>query len=297
VFVAFFVFYLFCGVIFLVVLQKNEYNAEYLLFFVFLFFVIKNGSPIFFDLSMIKIIGKVFYFLYQWLVFLPIILVATFLTALFTIILSYVTGDSKTTYLPAIWWSRFICGLAFVKVEIQGEENFKPNESYVFLANHQSVFDIFLVYGWLNSRFKWIMKKEIRKMPFVGAACEAAGHVFIDRSHPMAAKKSIELAKKRIIDGNSIVIFPEGTRTNNGKVGNFKRGAFLIATDFELPIVPITIIGAFERMSRHTLNIKPGKIIMKIHPPIVNTACATDDETKTLMRQVKDVIVSGFDKK
>ena len=239
-----------------------------------------------------KIIGKILYFFYQWLIYLPVLLVLTILTAITTIIFAPVFGDKEITYIPARAWSRLACALAFIKVEIKGAENFDRNTSYIFLANHQSIFDIFVVYGWLKSRFKWIMKIELRKIPFVGAACEAAGHIFIDRSNPIAAKKSIDIAKKKIIDGSSIVVFPEGTRTYDGAVGSFKRGAFKIATDFDLPLVPITISGAFERMHRKTFLITPGKIIMTIHPVIPHSHYETDEEQKAIIAKVRKTIIN-----
>ena len=239
-----------------------------------------------------KTIWKTLFFVYQCLVYVPVLAIITILTATSTIIFAYIFGDKEITYIPARIWSRSACMLAFVKVEINGAENFDKNISYIFVANHQSIFDVFVVYGWLKSRFKWIMKKELRKIPFVGAACEATGHIFIDRSNPVAAKKSIDLAKQKIINGSSIVVFPEGTRTYDGSVGNFKKGAFKIATDFDLPLVPITISGAFECMSRHTFLITPCKITMTIHPAIPHSRYETDDEQKDIIAKVRDTIIS-----
>lgn len=206
--------------------------------------------------------------IYLLFVFVPIALVATILTAIATIILAFAFGDKKVAYYPAIWWSKLLCAVALVKVKIEGSENFDHHKSYIFVANHQSIFDIFIIYGWLDSRFKWIMKKEIRKIPFVGSACNAAGHIFIDRSSAAKALKSIEEAEKKLKGGSSVVIFPEGTRTNTGKMGKFKKGAFGMAVDLDLDIVPITIKGAYNVLPKHKIYIKPGTIEMKIHRPI-----------------------------
>ncbi len=208
------------------------------------------------------------FFLYQWLIAFPIIIVISIITALITILLSPIFPNKKISYFPARWWSRICCALCFVKVKIRGTENIDPKQSYVFISNHQSLFDIFAIYGWLPSIFKWLMKIELRKIPLVGTACELAGHIFIDRSNPIAAQESIKKAEKKLKNGVSVVIFPEGTRTRDGKLGKFKHGAFRIATDLSLPIVPITIRGSFERISRSTLKITPGTIEMIIHQPI-----------------------------
>lgn len=234
----------------------------------------------------------VLFFLYQWLVAVPILLPVTALTALLTILLSPFLPNSRIAYLPARLWSRLICGLLVVRVRIRGLEHIEKGQSYVFACNHQSWFDIFVIYGWLPVIFKWVMKVELRYIPLVGKACESAGHVFINRSNPKAAQRSIELAEHRLRDGVSVVIFPEGTRTYTGAVGKFKRGAFLLATDLGLPVVPMTLNGAFERMRRNSLRVKPGVIELVIHPAM-NTKAYLPDRQKDLMDDCRAIVISG----
>ena len=133
------------------------------------------------------------------------------------------------------------------------------------------------------------MKKEIKKIPLVGKACEYAGHIFIDRSNSRSAVRSIETAGKRLINGASIVIFPEGTRTNDGEIGKFRRGAFLLASDLNLPLVPITIKGAYEALPRNSAIIRPGKITMIIHQPI-DTKSYNHDNIKNLINYTHEII-------
>lgn len=223
---------------------------------------------------------NILFVIYQWLIAFPILLVLTILTAITTIILSPVFPNSQLSYYPARWWAKAFCTLLFIRVTIKGLELIDSRQSYVIACNHQSVFDIFAIYGWLPAIFKWIMKLELRKIPFVGKACESAGHIFIDRSNPIAAKQSLERAEQQLRDGVSLVIFPEGTRTRNGEMGKFKKGAFRIATDLSLPIVPVTIKGSFERLHRNTLNVHPGKIELFVHEPIDVTLF---DETSDLV--------------
>ncbi len=206
--------------------------------------------------------------MYQWVIAFPVLLVLTILTALATTVLSPMLPNSQLSYFPARWWGRIFCWILFVRVRIKGLENLNMKQSCIVAINHQSIFDIFVVYGWLPSIFKWIMKAELRKIPLVGKACAAAGHVFIDRSHPIAAKHSLERAEKQLVNGVSVVIFPEGTRTKTGKMGKFKKGAFRIAADLELPIVPVTLNGSFERITRKTFLVSPGIIEMIIHKPV-----------------------------
>ena len=211
---------------------------------------------------------KIFFFVYQWFVLFPILLVITILVATATIILSPILPNSQLSYYPARWWARIICKLSFVRVKIIGLEFLKQNQSYVIVLNHQSIFDIFAVYGWLPNIFKWMMKAELRQIPLVGKACESAGHIFIDRKNPVAAKHSLQKAESKLTNGVSLVVFPEGTRTFSGKMGKFKRGAFQIATDLNLAVVPVTLRGSYERMHRNTMNVTPGIIEMIVHSPI-----------------------------
>lgn len=124
-----------------------------------------------------KQIKHTFFTLYQFLIAFPILLVITILVALTTTILSPILPNSKLSYYPARFWGRTICRLCFVTVKISGLENLEPLQSYVVVCNHQSMFDIFVVYGWFPFIFKWMMKAELRRIPLVGKACEAAGHI------------------------------------------------------------------------------------------------------------------------
>ena len=231
--------------------------------------------------------------LYQWLVALPILIILTILTAVFTIILSPVFPNAQFSYFPARWWGRFFCYLLFIKVKITGLEKLDPKKSYVIAANHQSIYDIFVVYGWLPMIFKWVMKAELRKIPLVGKACESAGHIFIDRKNPVAAKKSLDKAEAQLRNGVSVVVFPEGTRTYTGQIGKFKKGAFRMATDLHLPIVPVTLRGCFERLPRNGFIITPGTIEMIVHEP-VEVEGYEHEKQPELMQKLHDIIESAL---
>jgi len=231
--------------------------------------------------------------LYQWLVALPVLIILTILTAVFTIILSPVFPNAQFSYFPARWWGRFFCYLLFIKVKITGLEKLDPKKSYVIAANHQSIYDIFVVYGWLPMIFKWVMKAELRKIPLVGKACESAGHIFIDRKNPVAAKKSLDKAETQLRNGVSVVVFPEGTRTYTGQMGKFKKGAFRMATDLHLPIVPVTLRGCFERLPRNGFIITPGTIEMIVHEP-VEVEGYEHEKQPELMQKLHDIIESAL---
>jgi 1-acyl-sn-glycerol-3-phosphate acyltransferase len=219
--------------------------------------------------------------------------ILTILTAVFTIILSPVFPNAQFSYFPARWWGRFFCYLLFIKVKITGLEKLDPKKSYVIAANHQSIYDIFVVYGWLPMIFKWVMKAELRKIPLVGKACESAGHIFIDRKNPVAAKKSLDRAEAQLRNGVSVVVFPEGTRTYTGQMGKFKKGAFRMATDLQLPIVPVTLRGCFERLPRNGFVVTPGLIEMIIHEP-VEVEGYEHEKQPELMQKLHDIIESAL---
>jgi len=120
----------------------------------------------------------------------------------------------------------------------------------------------------LNRNFKWMMKKSLRKLPFVGKAAESAGHIFVDRSGPKKILATINQARSVLVDGVSLVVFPEGARTFTGRMSEFKRGAFQLADDLQMTVVPITIDGSFEILPRTGKWIHRHRMIMTIHTPI-----------------------------
>ena len=237
---------------------------------------------------------KVLQFLYQWLIAVPILLVLTVFTAIFTVLTSP-WRNAEFVHREQQFWSRCFFWLFGNIPQIEGVENLQKGQSYVFVCNHVSLFDVWLVYGWLPVVFKWIMKQELRKVPFVGSGCYAAGHIFIDRRNPRAAKESLERAKSILKDGVSLVVFPEGTRSKNGEVQAFKRGAFQLAQEFSLPIVPITINGAFDVLPRTSLLPFCGSITLKIHDAIA--APSDEADIKNKMAEAYAAVYEGLDDK
>lgn len=237
----------------------------------------------------------VLYRIYQWLIAAPIFLVATLIAAIVTIIGCSLGKSEVWGYWPAHYWSRFCCAIAGVRVKVVGRENIDKKTSYVFTANHQGAFDIWSVYGYLNHKFIWMMKKELEDIFMVGWACKKAGHVFVDDQSISNIRHTIEETEKKLQSGRSLVIFPEGSRSWDGKMIPFKRGAFMLAAEFRLPVVPITIDGSFKAMPRFTYNIRPTKITITIHPPIMPGEKGFN--TKVLMAQCRDAIESSLPEK
>lgn len=208
------------------------------------------------------------YRIYQCVIMVPLIVVATIITALVTIIASLLGGGRWWGYYPEILWSRLFCWLAFVRVKVSGRENIDPSTSYVFVCNHQGAYDIFAIYGYLGHNFRWMMKASLRKIPFVGLACECSRQIYVDKSSPSALRRTMERAEKTLSGGMSLVVFPEGARTPDGRMHSFRRGAFLLANEFKLPVVPVTIDGSYSVMPRTARLPLPGTIRISIHKPV-----------------------------
>lgn len=232
------------------------------------------------------------YYIYFFLIAVPLLLTATLLTSAVTIIGTAAGDGAWWGYWPASVWSRLFCWLSFVRVTVSGRENIDSKTSYVFVANHQGAYDIFAVYGFLGHNFKWMMKRSLRRIFIVGYACERAGHIFVDRSSPAAVRHTIETAERRLRDGMSLVVFPEGARTLTGKMGPFKKGAYQLALEFNLPLVPVSIDGSFKVLPRTRLLPRPGHIVLTIHHPI--PAPSTEDQRTSVMDQTRQMIASAL---
>lgn len=212
-----------------------------------------------------------FYRIYQIFVMVPVLAVATIITSVVTVIGTALGGGRWWGYYPEVVWGRLFCWLSWVRVTVKGRENIDPNTSYVFVSNHQGAYDIFSIFGYLGHNFRWMMKQSLGKIPFVGWACRRSHQIFVDNSSPAATRRTMENAQKVLRGGMSLMIFPEGARTMNGKMRPFKRGAFRLALEFNLPVVPVTIDGAFDVMPRFKRIPRPGHIRITIHKPIPPT--------------------------
>lgn len=240
---------------------------------------------------------KIIEFLYRWLIFFPILIVTTIITALCVILGCSLGGNKFWGYVPPRIWSKIICRSSLCQINVKSNFKLDPNQSYIFVANHQSAFDIFLIYGYLNQNIKWVQKHELRKIPFVGKASEIAGHVFVDTSSVKAMIQTIEKAEKELADGVSMVIFPEGARAVDGKISRFKKGAFIIATQMNLPIVPLTLNGPYDVLKRGSRIVHFWKKMeLIIHDPIPTDRLGESDITELMHRTYDTIAADLWDK-
>lgn len=190
-------------------------------------------------------------------------------------------------------WAKIIVKVSFVKVSLYGREKLEPGRTYVFAANHTSVFDILAIMAYLPVRFSWLAKKELFQIPVFGYVLQRIGHIPVDRSNPRAGVRSLVDAARRIRRGTSVVIFPEGTRSARGDVASFKRGGISLAVRAGTPIVPLSISGAWRVLPTKTLKLRPGRIEMVLGDPIPTAAIRKNDEDG-LAERVRQAVIANY---
>lgn len=241
------------------------------------------------DDKIMKKLLKILYQPYKWLFFAPFLVVSTLVFGFAAVALCFVMDPKIPSRLCGATWAKLNGLLIPMFVSVFGREHVDKNQSYVIVSNHQSQSDILLLYGWLGIDFKWVMKKELRKIPAIGISCEKLGHIYVDRSDRNAAIASINAAKKKIVNGTSVLFFPEGTRSRTGRLIPFKKGAFKMALDLGLPILPVTIAGTRDILPPDTADIFPGRVRLMIHRPI-STEAFHEGSVGELMEKVREVI-------
>ena len=162
------------------------------------------------------------------------------------------------------------------------------------MANHQSDFDILIALGHIPGQFRWIAKKELFHIPVFGTAMKTAGYIEIDRQNHEKAMQSLDEAALRIREGKSVMSFPEGTRSRNGEIKDFKQGIFHLAIKSGVPIIPVTIIGSGQIMPKRSLKITPGKVKLVIDKP-VDVTSYTIENRHELINKVRKVIIKNYD--
>jgi 1-acyl-sn-glycerol-3-phosphate acyltransferase len=236
---------------------------------------------------------RILYKPYVYIIYLPLLGILTlFFGTLSALTASFINQKVGSNF-GAIW-ARTIGYLAPMLVSVIGRENFDPKQSYVIISNHRTLFDIVVLYGWIGIDFKWVMKQELRKIPGLGIGCEKIGHIFIDRSNSEKAIASINAAKDKLINGTSVLFFPEGKRSDTNEMREFKKGAFRLAIEFQLPILPVTLINTSKILPNHTLKLLPGRAKLVFHKPI-DIKNYSEANMQDLMDISRAAIKSGID--
>ena len=224
------------------------------------------------------------------LFFYTTLFLSTIFLGILAILTVFITRRGDLAHLYGRLWSNVNLWAAGVRVIVRGLENIDPKSSYVYASNHQGWFDIFSIMGKLPVQFRWLAKEELYRIPILGQAMRLIGYIPINRSNHRKAFESLMRAAERVREGVSIVIFPEGTRSPDGTLQEFKGGGFVLAIISQRPIVPISLSGSYRILSKKGRRwINPGTVIMTIGKPIETKGLSMADRGK-LMIQVREAI-------
>ena len=227
---------------------------------------------------------------------IPYALLLTLLISLITLFVTLILRrDAASVQGLAAWWASSICRASGVKVSVSGREHLNSEKPYIFAANHQSQFDILVLQGFLGIDFRWLAKKELFAVPIWGPAMRRAGYIPIDRSHGRQAIKSLDEAAQKIAAGTSVIIFPEGTRSRDGKLHEFKAGAMMLAIKSGVAIVPVAILGTYETLPKGRLLIRPGTVEIRVGSPIETRGYSSRDK-HDLARVSQEAVAKLLDK-
>ena len=227
-------------------------------------------------------------FIIVWVVLATIVIGTT------VIVVGFFSRDGNAPHLVARAWARSILFVSGIHVHVNGLENLNVEDSCILMPNHQSNFDIPVLLGCLPIQFRWLAKAELFKIPIFGRGMRGCGYISIDRTNRKSAFQSLAEAATKIRNGVSVLIFPEGTRSWDGKILPFKKGGFVLSVDAGVPIVPIVIFNTWSIMSKGRLCIRTRSVRMDILAPIP-TSGYTRETKDDLMDSVRNTICNAFE--
>jgi 1-acyl-sn-glycerol-3-phosphate acyltransferase len=187
-------------------------------------------------------------------------------------------------------WSRLILITTGVQVDVTGLDRLQPGQTYVFVSNHQSIYDIPILFHSLPFQLRIIAKASLGRFPILGWHLQRTGHMLVDRRRPDRAR-IFSWASRLTANGLCLIVFPEGTRSADGRVGAFKAGSFLVALEAALPVVPISVVGSRHVMLKGRLATYPGRVRVIVHAPI-DTAGLKGSDPRALADRVR-VTIAG----
>jgi 1-acyl-sn-glycerol-3-phosphate acyltransferase len=199
----------------------------------------------------------------------PLIVVATAIYGSVNLIVALWDAEGSAQLRVAKAWARMLLRIAGVKVTVEGLENIKPGESYVFVSNHVSYMDTPVVLSYVPANFRFMAKSGLFKVPFIGGHLTKAGHISVDLDNPRAALRVLTAAGHMIKQRKqSVLVFPEGGRSEDGELQEFKEGAAYLALKGGVAVAPMAIIGIRDVLAMHSAHVRPGKVRLRIGKPI-----------------------------
>ena len=224
---------------------------------------------------------------YKYLVYIPFVIIWTLLNFLGVVVVAPFSPRKASRWFGGLWGRGLVRAIP-ARLHITGLEHLDPAKSYILVANHLSLMDIPMLYGWLPLDLKWIMKKEVRNIPVIGIGTAMLGHIFLDRSNHDAAIRELQQLKAHLQPGTSILFFPEGTRSRDGRLHAFKMGAFHLARDLDIPLLPISIRGTDALLTPDGMDLHPGTAEMSIHPaiPVEEVRASSGEQLRDRARNI-----------
>jgi len=226
--------------------------------------------------------------------YLMSLILNTLVLALIIIAISPLDRKGNVVHYIGKFWSLLNVFLAGARVTVKGGEKIEKGRSYVVMSNHQSLFDIWALIGKLPLQLRWVIRSGIKKMPVFGYALERMGHVYIDRGNRENTTQRLREAAQKIRKGVSVVIFPEGTRSRNGRLQRFHKGGSVIALGTGAPILPVTVNGGRFVLPKGTLALMPGKIEVVVGD-VIDPGSFGEDRKDELMATVRKAIKKNLD--
>jgi len=211
----------------------------------------------------------------------------------FLILICYLTKNENAIYKPVGLFVKIGLAIVGVKVEVKGLEHLDPKQAYIFTPNHQSFIEVPLFVTYLGRNPGYLAKKEVFKYPVFGPGIRMMGVIPVDRSNSPAAVESAKLATANIRRGKSYMVYPEGTRSKDGKLLPFKKGAFMMAIEAGVPIVPVTVSGTTKIMPKGEFKVFPSTVHLTVHEPI-STEGYSKENVAELMQRTREKIYSAL---
>jgi 1-acyl-sn-glycerol-3-phosphate acyltransferase len=222
----------------------------------------------------------------------PAIILSTICFSCVSVLLSFFDSTGKVPAAVASRWARFLLFASGVQVNAEGLEQIDPNGSYIFMANHTSYIDTPVVLANISVQFRFLAKRGLFQIPFLGTHLSRAGHIPVPREDPRAAVKTLQLAADTIQrKKTSLLVFPEGGRSPDGVLTEFKEGGAYIAIRAGVPVVPLVLIGARHILPYGGGIVKSGKVIMRVLPPI-ETANMSLKDRGALTAKVRGLLLA-----
>jgi 1-acyl-sn-glycerol-3-phosphate acyltransferase len=201
-------------------------------------------------------------------------------------------SGNTSAWMARVLWAPFVLGISRVRLILEGPyPALDPEQPYIFVSNHQGYYDIPAAYATIRHPVRFIAKRSLVFVPFVGWFIYLGGHILIDRRNHQRSVRSLSRAAARVRRGTSLIVYPEGTRSTDGKIHAFKKGPFVLALEAQVPIVPVAVEGSYRVLRKRDVHIHPGVIRIRLGDPIPTQGLTVEDRD-ALVKRVRSALIA-----